>query len=364
MEITKIVITGGPCAGKTTAQSWIQNAFSMKGYTVLFIPETCTELICGGVTYDACGCNLDYQLAQYQLQLAKEQVYEDVARGMHTDKVLIVCDRGTLDNKPYMSPEEYEQVLNILGMNEIDMRDSYDAVFHMVTAAIGAEKYYTLDNNRARTESAEEAARLDDGLISAWAGHPYLRIIDNSTDYENKLLRLIDEIAAFLGEQGPKRSRLKFLVEHPDIAQLESMPACKRVDIVQTYLCGTGDGTTDIRRRGLDGHYIYYKTEQRRAGGEIVENEKRLTEDEYTELLKLADPSLRPLEKQRYYLINENQYFDIDVYPFWDDRAVLEIELSHDGEEIHFPDCIKLIKNVTNDPEYTNYALAEMKRDK
>ena len=355
MEITKIVITGGPCAGKTTAQSWIQNAFSMKGYTVLFIPETCTELICGGVTYDACGCNLDYQLAQYRLQLAKEQVYEDVARGMHTDKVLIVCDRGTLDNKPYMSPEEYEQVLNILGMNEIDMRDSYDAVFHMVTAAIGAEKYYTLDNNRARTESAEEAARL---------GHPYLRIIDNSTDYENKLLRLIDEIAAFLGEQGPKRSRLKFLVEHPDIAQLESMPACKRVDIVQTYLCGTGDGTTDIRRRGLDGHYIYYKTEQRRAGGEIVENEKRLTEDEYTELLKLADPSLRPLEKQRYYLINENQYFDIDVYPFWDDRAVLEIELSHDGEEIHFPDCIKLIKDVTNDPEYTNYALAEMKRDK
>ena len=55
MEITKIVITGGPCAGKTTAQSWIQNAFSMKGYTVLFIPETCTELICGGATYDACG---------------------------------------------------------------------------------------------------------------------------------------------------------------------------------------------------------------------------------------------------------------------------------------------------------------------
>ena len=43
MEITKIVITGGPCAGKTTAQSWIQNAFSMKGYTVLFIPETCTD---------------------------------------------------------------------------------------------------------------------------------------------------------------------------------------------------------------------------------------------------------------------------------------------------------------------------------
>lgn len=28
MEITKIVITGGPCAGKSTAMSWIQNAFT------------------------------------------------------------------------------------------------------------------------------------------------------------------------------------------------------------------------------------------------------------------------------------------------------------------------------------------------
>lgn len=361
MEITKIVITGGPCAGKTTAQSWIQNAFSMKGYAVLFIPETCTELISGGVTFDSCGTNLDYQLAQYRLQIAKEQIYEEVARGMKKDKVLIVCDRGTLDNKPYMSPEEYQTVLDILGMNEIDMRDSYDAVFHMVTAAIGAEKYYTLDNNHARTESPEEAARLDDGLIAAWAGHPYLRIIDNSTDYENKLLRLIEEISVFLGEQGPKRSRLKFLVEKPDIALLESMPTCKRVDIVQTYLRMSGEGVTDLRRRGLDGHYIYYKTERRRANGEYVETEKRLTEDEYMELLKLADPELRPLSKQRYYLINENQYFDIDVYPFWDDRALLEIELSRAGEEIHFPDCIKLISEVTGKPEYTNYALARTK---
>ncbi|MCD8120989.1 MAG: ATP-binding protein [Clostridiales bacterium] len=48
-EITKIVITGGPCAGKTTAMSWLQNEFTEKGYAVLFVPETATELIGGGV---------------------------------------------------------------------------------------------------------------------------------------------------------------------------------------------------------------------------------------------------------------------------------------------------------------------------
>ena len=49
MDITKIVITGGPCAGKTTGMGWIQNAFSSRGYRVLFVPETATKLITGGV---------------------------------------------------------------------------------------------------------------------------------------------------------------------------------------------------------------------------------------------------------------------------------------------------------------------------
>ena len=59
MEISKIVITGGPSAGKTTAMSWVQNAFTQMGYTVLFVPETATELITGGVAPWACGTNAE-----------------------------------------------------------------------------------------------------------------------------------------------------------------------------------------------------------------------------------------------------------------------------------------------------------------
>ena len=32
MEISKIVITGGPCAGKSTAMSWVQKAFSQTNH--------------------------------------------------------------------------------------------------------------------------------------------------------------------------------------------------------------------------------------------------------------------------------------------------------------------------------------------
>ena len=36
VKISKIVLTVGPCAGKTTALTWINNYFSKRGYTVLF----------------------------------------------------------------------------------------------------------------------------------------------------------------------------------------------------------------------------------------------------------------------------------------------------------------------------------------
>ena len=87
-EIHKIVITGGPCAGKTTAMSWVQNAFTSMGFTVLFVPETATELINGGVAPWTCGTNLEYQKCQMRLQLEKERLFEQAARTMLAARLL------------------------------------------------------------------------------------------------------------------------------------------------------------------------------------------------------------------------------------------------------------------------------------
>ena len=164
--------------------SWIQNAFTQLGYRVLFVPETATELISGGVAPWTYGTNLDYQKCQMKLQLVKEKLFEQAAATMNCEKILIVCDRGAMDNKAYMNEEEFSEVLKSIGGNLTELRDGYDAIFHLVTAAKGAEKYYTTANNEARKESAAEAAQLDDKLIAAWTGHPHLRVIDNSTGFE------------------------------------------------------------------------------------------------------------------------------------------------------------------------------------
>jgi CYTH domain-containing protein len=58
--------------------------------------------------------------------------------------------------------------------------------------------------------------------------------------------------------------------------------------------------------------------------------------------------------------MHENQYFEIDVYPFWNDRAIMEIELSNADDNIVFPEYIDIIKEVTSDPSYKNAALASL----
>lgn len=360
VKISKIVLTGGPCAGKTTALNWINNYFSKRGYTVLNVLETATELISNGVAPWTCGTNYDYQTFQIKLQKVKEQIFDAAAKTMKNDKILIVCDRGVLDNKAYMKEVEFSRILKSFDTNETKERDAYDAVFHLVSAAKGKEDVYTLANNKARTESIEEAQKLDDRIISAWTGHPHFRIIDNSTEFEEKLERLLKEISSFLGEPEPYEIERKFLIYYPNIKELENMPNCTKVDIIQTYLKSDTDTERRIRARGVDGDYAYYLTEKRKISDlKRVEVERRLTQDEYLALLMESDNKLHTIHKTRYCLSENNQYFEIDIYPEWDSQAIMEIELSSEEETIKMPEFIKIVKEVTDDDIYKNYQMAK-----
>ncbi len=362
-QISKIVITGGPCAGKTTAMSWIQNAFTKMGYAVLFVDETATQLITGGAAPWLSTSNRDFQLQLIQLQQAKEKAFTEIGKTMKQNKILIVCDRAAMDNCAYMTEQEFGWVIKQINTSKIALRDQYDAVFHLVTAAKGAEKYYTLANNQARTETVEEAAALDDKLIAAWTGHPHFRIIDNSTGFEEKMLRLVKEITSFLGEPTPMEIERKYLISRPRLQTLEQLPNCECVDIVQTYLKSEDpDEERRIRQRGSNGSYVYFMTRKRKTDGiKRVEIEERLSQEEYISLLVEADPAYRTIHKKRYCLSENGLYYEIDIYPEWKDKAIMEIELHDEGQKIVFPEEIDVIREVTGDPAYTNHEIARIK---
>jgi transcriptional regulator with XRE-family HTH domain/CYTH domain-containing protein len=358
-KIVKIVLTGGPCAGKTTAMNWIQNNFQKYGYKVLFVPEAATELITSGITPWEMENSISFQSVLMDMQLDKEKLFEEAATKFPCDKILIVCDRGLLDNKAYMSKKDFNYLLKTKGLNEVKARDNYDAVFHLVSAAKGAKEFYNLDNS-ARTETIEEASRLDDSLISAWTGHPHFRIIDNSTAFEEKMKRLMREISCVLGEPDPYEIERKFLIEMPDLKYLESLPNCEKVQIVQTYLKSSDDEEIRIRQRGSDGCYTYSKTRKVSVSPmKRVEIETRLTAEQYINELLNADPTCGQIIKDRYLLSYNSQYFEIDIYPFWKDQAICEIELTNEKQKISFPEFLNVIEEVTDVNEYKNYEIAK-----
>lgn len=370
-KVSKIVLTGGPCAGKTTGMSWIQNTFEKMGYTLIFMQEPATELKSAGITPARCSSLMSYQLYQMKLQLEKEAVYTRAARDIAEAgdgggqgcqrKVLLVCDRGFFDNRAYMTAEEFQEALRILGVSEEEKLCSYDAVFHLETTAKNAKVYYGTATNAIRDETPEQAAALDDLVMAAWKEHPYHRVIENLSGFEDKMRHLVAEIAAFLGEPTPYEARRRFLVQYPDASLLEGFPDCYREEIEQTYLHAPRNEEIRLRKRKSGEDCVYYMTRTKTESGyRRLESEGRLTEREYMQFLGNADPGMRPIHKTRWSLTWRGHYYELDLYPFWSDRAVLEVLLRDEEEAAVIPDFLQVIREVTQDRDYEIASLASL----
>ena len=149
----------------------------------------------------------------------------------------------------------------------------------------------------------------------------------------------------------------KFLIGYPDLNILERYP---KSDIAQTYL-KTNDGMTSrVRKRTSNGDTKYIFTEKKRVTDvTCIENERELSADEYEELLKLADPERRTVYKTRYCVPFGGREVEVDIYPFWNDRAIAEVELESEDEAVSLPDFIKVIRDVTAEKRYKNAAIAK-----
>ena len=237
-RITRIVLTGGPAAGKTTLTSRILKEFKQDdGWRVITIPETATELMAGfGIRpFGGCVSMLEFQYLVIADQLHKEQLALRAAAMVPEENVLILYDRAVFDDKAYVSDDEFRAVLASFGKTEEEILAGYDAVLHLVSCAKGAEFAYNF-GNAVRYESVEGAREMDDKTIRAWSAHPNLHIIDNAVDFEDKMTRGLRAVYECLGEKAPEHHWHKYLIDLPDLHALETRYAAAGVDMMQTYL--------------------------------------------------------------------------------------------------------------------------------
>ena len=364
-RIIKIVLTGGPAAGKTTLISRILKEFKQEdGWRVITIPETATELISGfGIKpFGNCMSMLKFQDFVIADQIHKEKLALWAAEVVPEKDVLVIYDRALMDDKAYISDEEFAATLaGFDGRTEKTVLAGYDAVLHLVTCAKGAEFAYNL-GNEARTESIEYAREMDDRTLRAWSGHPNLRIIDNAINFEDKINRAIREIYRIVGQPEPMVRKRKYLISMPDMETLAERYAAVPIDMVQTYLCMTNPCIERrVRRQKHGGEYMYFYTEKHiRPDGTKWDTEKPITEKDYNRYLLEADPELQSVDKTKYRFVYDSCRFEIDVYPFSADKAVMFRYSEND--EAAIPPEIRVIREVTGDPDYKNKQLANVQK--
>ena len=360
-DIKRIVLTGGPCAGKTTALVRIIEHFSNLGFKVFTVPEVPTMYSQGGWSYLTPNHDLYYEgeLAILQTQLALEDSFMRLAETC-TRPTFVVCDRGTLDISAYIDKQMWGELCEKCGTSANDLRNRYDAVLHLVSAADGAEQYYTTATNSTRYEQANEeglriARDLDKKVNRAWTGHPHLRVINNHDDFDAKLGRVIMEISNVLGLPQTVKEERVYLVEITG-----ELPECIESEITQTYLVADPDCEVRLRRRSWSGEFVnVHKTKKRISANEILETERQVSNALYESLLQQADPYRATIRKTRRSFIWKGQYFEIDSFhaPV-DNLVMLQTKGVERQETVNFPPFLRVVADVTGNPQYYNYNIA------
>lgn len=160
-------------------------------------------------------------------------------------------------------------------------------------------------------------------------------------------------------EKQPLEIERKFLIVMPERAVLER-ESREKLEIVQMYLLpGPAGENRRVRRSSRDGAETLYYTEKLRITDVTrVEREREITPGEWERLTAQADGSRSPIAKTRWRVPYAGHVLEIDVFPFWRRQAFCEAELASEEETLVLPDWLRVIREVTADPRYTNSALA------
>lgn len=325
--IKKIVLTGGPGTGKTTVLNNIYEEYTKRGYQVIIIDETATYLINKGLKPfgDAPIDMVDFQELVLKLQLAKEEVCELAARMIKDKDVLIIYDRGALDNRAYVNPKEFEDVMMRINsqINIPMLMNKYDLVIDLV----GSADFYTTENNQARSESADEALRLGNVTLHCWLGHPKIKIVlpkDTIDDKVKEVLSIID--SALLDKQIKKQKKFLLALSDSDFNYINQ--EAQKVQIEQVYLTSDKNYEKRIRKVIFDTHTHYYMSVYKILDQEskMVVSETEITQDAYNSLLEFQDNRYETIRKTRYYFSFNGEYFTLDVFDNNPNLGILEVD--------------------------------------
>ena len=347
--IPKIVLTGGPCGGKSTTISALEAKYGNK---VRFVKEAATMLMSSG--FPAPGRDLSFSpgwIENFQDAIIGVQVGNEGASEIAASEngaSLLVCDRGILDSAAYVTgglPVLEERYLQKYGLNVYDVCDRYDMVIHLESLATANPSLFGKAGNETRYESLEDAQSLELRTRDAWQAHPNWYFIEGDRGVDYVVNQVLELIAPFIN----KEIERKFVLYDGEI------PDGSMETIRQKYILS---GPFEMRIRGFDKHMATIGIKS--SGGlSRYAWEETLPYHLFEELYKQVDGN--EIIKRRHYVPYGDLTLEIDVYEGeLEGLTILECEFPSEeiAEQFVLPEWATNIHEVTNDPRYKNKSLA------
>jgi predicted ATPase len=210
----RVVLTGGPGAGKTAVLELIRLFFCEHVKT---LPEAAGIVFGGGFPRNH---------REAVLQAAQRAIFH-VERELEStadsdNAAVVLCDRGTIDCSAYWIGAG--DLFSSVGTTRERELERYDTVIHLRTPT--SPRAYNQDNP-LRIESLAEAAVVDARILQQWSGHPHRFIVDATEDFLSKA----SHVLGLLRNEVPECCRhhvRTFMWDNETSSDTPEMPAVNR----------------------------------------------------------------------------------------------------------------------------------------
>lgn len=175
----RIVLTGGPGAGKTAVLEMMRKTLCEH---VVVVPESAGIVFGGGFPR---GNALDVRCAGQRAIFFMQRELETAV--MANNVAIALCDRGTVDGRAYWPGTG--DLWDAVGTTHGEQIARYHAVIHLRTPSVDGGYNH---QNPLRLESAVEAAAIDSRIAEAWSSHPRRFEVPPMPDFLAKVARVIE----------------------------------------------------------------------------------------------------------------------------------------------------------------------------
>lgn len=190
IQMKKILITGGACAGKTTVLNVIKD-YLEKEYNVNIIEEVPTKLINNGITSEKIG-KMEFQELIIKTQIENEKNCELAG--------IVIFDGSPIDSMKFINREEFDVLVKKYNTSFKEIIDGYDGIIFLETVAKEFPELYSNENNKARLTNINAAISRNDKLFNIYSNNTKVYLIKPDKDIEVKKKKIIEAVKSIIKE--------------------------------------------------------------------------------------------------------------------------------------------------------------------